>query len=76
MNERVIALYGEAMLFATDKAPELNSGLWQAVCVGRFTELLIEECARLVDLKESGYGIYAPNVTAGEHLRDYFGIGQ
>jgi hypothetical protein len=76
MNERVIALYEEAMLFATDKAPEFNSGLWQAVCTGRFAELLVEECARLADLKESGYGIYAPNVTAGEHLRDYFGIGQ
>jgi hypothetical protein len=27
-------------------------------------------------LKENGYGIYAHDVTAGEHLRDYFGIGQ
>ena len=74
MNERLIALYKEAMLFATNKVPEFNSGLWQAVCAGRFAELIIDECARLADLKESGYGIYASDVTAGEHLKDYFGI--
>ena len=76
MNERLIHLYEEAMRFATDNVPEFNSGLWQAVCAGRFAELIIDECARLADLKESGYGIHAHNVTAGEHLRDYFGIEQ
>jgi hypothetical protein len=76
MNERVIVLYEEAMLFASGKVPEFNSGLWQAVCAGRFAELIIDECARLADLKESGYGIYAHDVTAGEHLRDYFGTNR
>jgi hypothetical protein len=76
MNERIIVLYEEAMLFATDKVPEFNSDHWQAVCAGRFAELIIDECARLADLKENGYGIYAPDVTAGEHLRDYFGTNR
>jgi len=67
MNERVIVLYEKAMLFATDNVPEFNSGLWQAVCTGRFAELLVEECARLADLKEKGHRL---------NLRDYFGIEQ
>jgi len=74
MNERMIYLYEEAMRFATDKVPEFNSALWQAVCSGRFAELIVNECARLAELKEQGYGIYMPDITAGEHLRDYFGI--
>ena len=74
MNERMIHLYEEAMRFASDKVPEFNSGLWQAVCAGRFAELLVDECARLADLKESGS--YFPDVSAGEHLRNYFGIEQ
>lgn len=76
MNERMIYLYEEAMRFASDKVPEFNSGLWQAVCSGRFAELIVNECARLADLKEQGYGIYDPYVSAGEHLKDYFGIEQ
>ena len=67
MNERVIYLYKKAMLFATDKVPEFNSIHWQAACAGRFAELLVEECARVVDLKEKGHSI---------NLRDYFGIEQ
>jgi hypothetical protein len=55
------------MLFATDKVPEFNSIHWQAACAGRFAELLIEECARVVDLQERGHSI---------NLRDYFGIEQ
>jgi len=74
MNERIIYLYKEAMLFASDKVPEINSIHWQAACAGRFAELIVNECARLAELKEQGYGIYAHDVTAGEHLKDYFGI--
>ena len=76
MNERMIYLYEEAMRFASDKVPEFNSGLWQAVCSGRFAELIVNECARLAELKERGYGIYAPNESTGEHLKNYFGIEQ
>jgi hypothetical protein len=67
MNERMIALYEKAMLFASGKVPEFNSGLWQAVCTGRFAELLVEECTRLADLKEKGHRL---------NLRDYFGVEQ
>ena len=74
MNERMIYLYEEAMRFASGKVPEFNSGLCQAVCTGRFAELIIDECARLADLKERGRSLYDPDASAGEHLKNYFGI--
>jgi hypothetical protein len=40
----------------------------------RFAELIIQECAKIGEIKEQGFGDYDPNISVGWYMRKHFGV--
>ena len=40
----------------------------------RFAELIIQECARIAELKEQGYKDFDPDTSVGWYIRKHFGF--
>lgn len=39
-----------------------------------FAESIIQECAKIGELKEQGFGEYDPNISVGWYMRKHFGF--
>lgn len=67
MNKRIFTkLYKEAWGYFPCPAgePELE----------KFAELIVQECAKIAELKEQGSNEYDPNVSVGWYIRQHFGV--
>jgi hypothetical protein len=53
----------------TDRVDEFLP-LWNA----KFAELIIQECAKIGEIKEQGFGDYDPNISVGWYMRKHFGF--
>lgn len=42
--------------------------------LGQFAELIVQECARIGELKEQGYSEYDPDISVGWYMRQHFGV--
>jgi hypothetical protein len=40
----------------------------------KFAEMLVEECARIGELKEQGYEEYDPDLSVGWYMKQHFGV--
>jgi hypothetical protein len=46
---------------------------WEAA-LEKFAELIVQECARIGELKEQGYEDYDPNLSVGWYMKQHFGV--
>jgi len=40
----------------------------------KFAELIVQECARIGELKEQGSSEYDPNMSVGWYMKQHFGV--
>jgi hypothetical protein len=40
----------------------------------KFAELIVQECARIGELKEQGYEEYDPDLSVGWYMKQHFGV--
>lgn len=62
MNERIKELKFQA---AAQVSPLLEGSEWQRVFTEKFAELIVQECAELVEYNSKG---------AGRDIREHFGV--
>lgn len=78
MNERLTALCEQAIseVWESRKGPD---GLVRTdgnpyIFYEKFAELIVQECARIGELKEQGYEDYDPNLSVGWYMKQHFGV--
>jgi hypothetical protein len=71
MNERIQELAEQA----TKYFPKTEtSGEYWTFDKEKFAELIVQECAKIGELKEQGFGDYDPDVSVGWYMRKHFGV--
>ena len=48
--------------------------IWGDRNIEHFAKLIIQECAKIGELKEQGYAKYSPNSSVGWYMHQHFGI--
>ena len=66
MNKRIQELAEQAELNATL--------LFNKEKLEQFAELIVQECAKIGELKEQGFGDYDPDISVGWYMRKHFGV--
>jgi hypothetical protein len=71
MNKRIIELAEQA-----GSTHKQNLGVYQFFTyeLEKFAELIIQECAKIGELKEQGFRDYDPNISVGWYMRKHFGF--
>ena len=71
MNERIKQLAEQA-----GSTHKQNLGVYQFYTheLEQFAESIIQECAKIGELKEQGYGDYDPDMSVGWYMRKHFGL--
>jgi hypothetical protein len=71
MNERIQKLAEQA----TKYFPKTEtSGEYWTFDKEKFAELIVQECAKIGELKEQGFGDYDPDISVGWYMRKHFGV--
>ncbi len=78
MNERIeeLALDAGLLNYVDNETPRRcfidgNADLEE---VEKFVELIVQECAKIGELKEQGYRDYDPDISVGWYMRKHFGV--
>lgn len=77
MNDRTLELYKQAMDFAYTTIGKQHSdrGYFQAAVVGKYTELIIEECLKVASSQRNPGNLnYKPSERFVEELKQHFGV--
>ena len=78
MNERIeeLALKAGLLNYVDNETPRryFIDGHADLEEVEKFAEFIIQECAKIGELKEQGYGDYDPDVSVGWYMRKHFGV--
>jgi hypothetical protein len=53
---------------------EAGPDFWIEVYNKKFAALIVEECAKIGELKEQGYTTFARDVSVGWYMRNHFGM--
>ena len=75
MNERTLEIYKQALQFAYNTMPEetFQTDLFHSTVVGKFCELIVQECANEILKWKSEPFPYDPEFGA-KLIKDHFGI--
>ena len=71
MNERIRELAAKTGIYG---AVDINGNYDNEAEVKKFAELIVQECARIGELKEQGYSEYDPDISVGWYMRQHFGV--
>lgn len=78
MNKRVeeLALDAGLLNYVDNETPRryFIDGHADLEEVEKFAELIIQECAKIGELKEQGFRDYDPDMSVGWYVRKHFGI--
>jgi hypothetical protein len=78
MNERIeeLALDAGLLYYVDNETPRrcFIHGHADLEEVEKFAELIIQECAKIGEIKEQGFGDYDPNISVGWYMRKHFGV--
>jgi hypothetical protein len=78
MNERIeeLALDAGLLNYVDNETPRrcFIHGHADLEEVEKFAELIIQECAKIGEIKEQGFGDYDPNISVGWYMRKHFGV--
>jgi len=72
MNERIKELAEQAEKYADDNFK--GQPTYSEAYDSKFAELIIQECAKIGEIKEQGFGDYDPNMSVGWYMRKHFGV--
>ena len=78
MNERAIKLYQEACEFAyvicrqEGRTGGPSDHIWNTLSTGRFAELIVRECANIVNSLEQYEG--QGDCSTAEYIKEHFGV--
>ena len=68
MNKRILELAEQARWMMGHEVEGFNTRLEM------FADSIIQECAKIGEIKEQGFGDYDPNISVGWYMRKHFGI--
>jgi len=77
MNNRIQELAEQAGMYVdlTGKPwPKCMSAEEAVAAYEKFAQLIVQECARIGELKEQGYSDYDPDTSVGWYMRQHFGV--
>jgi len=74
MNDRIKELASEADDWADKNYGNDDFDVYEAMRERKFAELIIQECAKIGEIKEQGFGDYDPNISVGWYMRKHFGV--
>lgn len=84
MNKRIreLAVQAGAEFFKETGMKPIAGGFYEEVeieshnnlDIEKFAELIVQECARIGELKEQGFSEYDPDISVGHYMRQHFGV--
>jgi hypothetical protein len=80
MNKRIAELAEQAMQYAETLHGRFHEGHedpnWDTFVAyeQKFAELIVQECARIGELKEQGSSEYDLDISVGHYMRQHFGV--
>ena len=77
MNERILELAKQAGLYVNLEGSPWPRAMSAEECEAaykKFAELIVQECAKIGELKEQGFRDYDPDMSVGWYMRKHFGF--
>ena len=77
MNERIKQLCEYSKAYATECTKHFTGDetvFWMDYYTERFSQLIVQECAMIGELKEQGSNDYDHEISVGWYMRQHFGV--